>query len=139
MRLKRDFGNINGVEFKIYANQEEGFKDGGSIKGRVKGFYKPKSRIIGLYRDSLGDVQDTLTSLRHETLAHFGLNLFIPNEKMAFLRTVIIAGQGGAEVGSIFKQVKLDYPELTNDELKQAEEVFSQYYVTSSLEDTIRC
>ena len=84
-------------------------------------------------------MQDTLTSLRHETLAHFGLNLFIPNEKMAFLRTVIIAGQGGAEVGSIFKQVKLDYPELTNDELKQAEEVFSQYYVTSSLEDTIRC
>ena len=46
--FKRDFGNIDGVEFKIYANQEEGFKDGGSIKGRVKGFYKPRNRIIGI-------------------------------------------------------------------------------------------
>ena len=84
-------------------------------------------------------MQSATEMLRHETLAHFGLNLFIPNEKMAFLRTVIIAGEGGTEVGRLFKQVKLDYPELTNDELKQAEEVFSQYYVTSSLEDTIRC
>ena len=84
-------------------------------------------------------MQSATEMLRHETLAHFGLNLFIPNEKMAFLRNVIIAGQGGAEVGAIFKQVKLDYPELANDEFKQAEEVFTQYYVTSSLEDTIRC
>ena len=84
-------------------------------------------------------MQSATEMLRHETLAHFGLNLFIPNEKMVFLRTVIIAGEGGTEVGRLFKQVKLDYPELTNDELKQAEEVFSQYYVTSSLEGTIRC
>jgi hypothetical protein len=138
LHLKRDFGDIDGVEFKIYANQEEAFKDGGSIKGGVKGYYKPKIRIIGLYRDSLGDVQDTLTSLRHETLAHFGLNLFIPNEKMDFLRNVIFAGEGGTEVGRLFKQIKLDYPELANNEFKQAEEAFTQYSVTSSLEDTIR-
>ena len=76
--------------------------------------------------------------LRHETLAHFGLNLFIPNEKMDFLRNVIFAGEGGTEVGRLFKQIKLDYPELANNEFKQAEEAFTQYSVTSSLEGTIR-
>lgn len=138
MHLKRDFGDIDGVEFKIYANQEEAFKDGGSIKGRDKGFYKPKIRIIGLIRSSIDSMQSATETLRHETLAHYGHNLFIPNEKMDFLRNVIIVGQGGAEVGAIFKKVKLDYPELANNEFKQAEEAFTQYSVTSSLEDTIR-
>ena len=138
LHLKRDFGDIDGVEFKIYANQEEAFKDGGSIKGRVKGFYKPRNRIIGIIWSSIDSMQGASEILRHETLAHFGLNLFIPNEKMDFLRNVIFAGEGGTEVGSLFKQIKLDYPELANNEFKQAEEAFTQYSVTSSLEDTIR-
>jgi hypothetical protein len=43
-------------------------------------------------------VQDTLTTLQHETLANFGLNLFTPKEKMAFLRTVIMAKKSDAVV-----------------------------------------
>jgi hypothetical protein len=78
-------------------------------------------------------MQDATETLRHETLAHYGLNLFTPNEKMAFLRNVIFAGEGGTEVGRLFKQVKLDYPELANNQFKQAEEAFTQYSVTTSL------
>ena len=125
--FKRDFGNIDGVEFKVYNTLSDAVGEREAKKlGRVKGYYLPRNNKIVIIRDALDNVQDTLTTLRHETLAHYGLNLFTPNEKMAFLRNVIFAGEGGTEVGRLFKQVKLDYPELANDEFKQAEEVFAK-------------
>jgi len=61
--------------------------------GRIKGFYTYQNgqNIIGVFRGSLDRMQDTLTTLQHKTIANFGLNLFTPKEKMAFLRTVIMA------------------------------------------------
>ena len=123
--FKRDFGNVDGVEFKIYANQEEAFKDGGSIKGRVKGFYKPKSRIIGLIRSSIDSMQDATETLRHETLCHFGLNLLKPTDKIAFLGS-IAKSKDNILLRKMFADVARDYPEMGNDEFKQAEEVFAR-------------
>jgi hypothetical protein len=36
-------------------------------------------------------VQDTLATLRHETLVHFGLNLLAPSDKTALLAAIIAA------------------------------------------------
>ena len=123
--FKRDFGNVDGVEFKVYANNEEAFKDGGSIKGRVKGFYKPKSRIIGIIRSSVDSMQDATETLRHETLCHFGLNLLKPTDKLAFLGS-IAKSKDNILLRKMFADVARDYPEMGNDEFKQAEEVFAR-------------
>jgi len=95
--------------------------------GGVKGFYTYQRRknIIAIFRSSNDSVQDTLTTLRHELLEHFGLNLFEPIEKMAFLRHVIISSKN-KEISALFDEVGKDYPDILHDEFLVAEEVFTE-------------
>jgi len=125
--FKRGLNGIKNVEFKIYLNQQEAFGADYVSTENTKGFYTYQNgkNIIGVFADSLDSVQDTIETLRHETLAHFGLNLFTPEEKETFLRDVILAGKND-EVNALFEQVRKDYPEIADDELKQAEEVFAK-------------
>jgi hypothetical protein len=124
-KFKSDLSNIDGVEFKVYANNDEAFKDDGSIKGRVKGFYKPKTRIIGLIRSSIDSMQDATETLRHEALGHFGLNLLTPADKLAFLASISHDKNTNA-LRPFFDDVVRDYPEMGQDEFMQAEEVFAK-------------
>lgn len=70
----------------------------------------------------MDSVQDTIATLRHETLAHFGINLLAPGDKLVLLVDVI-AAKGNKAIGLIFNQVNKDYPEMANNEFKQAEKV----------------
>jgi hypothetical protein len=57
-------------------------------------------------------VQDTNETLRHEALAHFGINLLAPGDKI-FLLADIIAAKNNSDVGAIYNQIKKDYPRLS--------------------------
>jgi hypothetical protein len=83
--------SFEGVTFKFYANEQEAFDHGYTETGRVKGFYRYPSGTSGLFRGSLDSLQDTLETLRHETLAHFGLNLLAHGDKAVLLGDIIAA------------------------------------------------
>ncbi len=70
-------------------------------------------------------------TLRHETLAHFGLNILSPTEKAAFLRN-IIKGKANKDIKALFEKIWNDYPEARNDEFKQAEEIITMTLKTNS-------
>ena len=110
--FKRDLGNIDGVEFKVYANKQEAFKDGVAIKARVKGFYTYQNgrNVIGIFRDALHNVQDAAETLRHETLGHFGLNLLRPADKLAFLDD-IARSRNNRSLRKMFANQARYYPE----------------------------
>ena len=109
--FKRDFGNIDGVEFKVYKTLSDAIGETEAKKiGRVKGFYLPIDKTITIIRDSLGDVQDTITTLRHETLGHFGLNLLTPTDKLAFLGD-IARSRNNRSLRKMFANQARYYPE----------------------------
>ena len=124
--FKRDFGNIDGVEFKVYKTLADAIGESEAKKiGRVKGFYLPNSKTIAIIRDALHHVQDAAETLRHETLGHFGLNLLKPADKLAFLGD-IARSKNNLFLREMFAEVVRNYPELANDEFMQAEEVFAK-------------
>ena len=124
--FKRDFGNIDGVKFKVYKTLSDAVGETEAKKiGRVKGFYLPNSKTIAIIRDALHHVQDAAETLRHETLGHFGLNLLRPADKLAFLGD-IARSKNNLFLREMFAEVVRNYPELANDEFMQAEEVFAK-------------
>jgi N12 class adenine-specific DNA methylase len=121
-----DFDGIDGVTFEHYETLADAVGEREAKKlGRVKGYYLPRENKIIIIRDSLGDVQDTITTLRHETLGHFGLNLLTPADKLAFLASISRDKNTNA-LRPFFDDVVRDYPEMGQDEFMQAEEVFAK-------------
>lgn len=127
-KFSAGLGSRLDVQFKVYNNPREAFGDKfDDATGTTKGFYTYQNgqNIVGVFADSLGGVQDTLETLRHETLAHFGLNLFTPKEKKIFLDSVR-AAKNDPKVKALFDEVAKDYDGLNLHEYKQAEEVFAR-------------
>ena len=119
--FKRDFGNIDGVKFKVYktlsdaVGETEAKSDAvGETEakkiGRVKGFYLPNSKTIAIIRDALHHVQDAAETLRHETLGYFGLNLLRPADKLAFLGD-IARSRNNRSLRKMFANQARYYPE----------------------------
>ena len=109
--FKRDFGNIDGVEFKVYKTLSDAIGETEAKKiGRVKEFYLPNSKTIAIIRDALHHVQDAAETLRHETLGHFGLNLLRPADKLAFLASISRDKNTNA-LRPFFDDLARDYPE----------------------------
>lgn len=109
--FKRDFGNIDGVEFKVYKTLSDAIGETEAKKiGRVKGFYLPNSKTIAIIRDALHHVQDAAETLRHETLGHFGLNLLRPADMLAFLGD-IARSRNNRSLRKMFANQARYYPE----------------------------
>ena len=109
--FKRDFGNIDGVEFKVYKTLSDAIGETEAKKiGRVKGFYLPNSKTIAIIRDALHHVQDAAETLRHETLGHFGLNLLRPADKLAFFGD-IARSRNNRSLRKMFANQARYYPE----------------------------
>ncbi|QSA97502.1 hypothetical protein [Methylococcus sp. EFPC2] len=68
---------------------------------------------------------DAIQTLRHEVLAHYGLNLFEPDIKADILRR-ILHSRGLPAFRGLFREVEREYPNLKNDEFRIAEEVFAK-------------
>jgi len=64
-------------------------------------------------------MQDAVQTLRHETLAHFGLNLLAPGDKIALLGD-IIADKRIRVIGEIFNQIEKACSEMVSDRFKKA-------------------
>ena len=70
-------------------------------------------------------MQGATETLRHKTIGHFGLNLLTPADKLAFLAS-IARDKNTRALRPFFDDVVRDYPEIGQDEFKQAEEVFAR-------------
>lgn len=113
------------LDFRVFDTLEAAFGPAHGIKGKVKGAYLPQGNVIALFRDSLDDTADATATLRHETLAHYGLNLLEPAVKMAVLGRVV-RSRSNSFLARLFAAAEKDYPEDRNDEFKLAEEVFAR-------------
>jgi hypothetical protein len=73
--------------------------------------YKTRHNTSGLFRDSLDSVQDTLETLRHETLAHFGINLLAPSDKAVLLVDIIAAKENPMNDSERYKNDVANHPQ----------------------------
>lgn len=112
------------LAFHVYATPEAAFGPAIAAYGRVKGAYLPDRGLFALAASHLSDRRDVETTLRHEVLAHYGLNLFAPDVKRAILER-LHASQQTPFVARIYRSVRRDYPDVA-DPLLVAEEVFAR-------------
>ena len=121
-----DFGGAKGVTFRSFANEQEAFGDGFSVEkhGPIKGFFRVSTNEVGIIRSRMENNADITRTLRHETLAHFGLNALPAGDRHAFL-AAIARSRSIPGVRDLFNRVEDLYPDLANDEFEQAEEVFA--------------
>jgi hypothetical protein len=130
-RIANDFmdyynGNIP-LSLLVRNTQEQLYGKNATIenKGIIKGAYHSTQRLVTLAASNLSGELDTIETLRHEVLGHYGLNLFAPSDKADILAT-IARSKSNPFIAQEFKSVQKKYPELANDEFKQAEEVFAK-------------
>lgn len=64
-------------------------------------------------------MQGNTKTLRHETLAHFGLNLLGSADKATVLADIVHAKRDSG-IGAIFNQVKKACPEMVSDKFRQS-------------------
>jgi hypothetical protein len=62
------------LAFRVYATAADAFGPAIATYGRVKGAWLPQQRLFALAASHLSDRRDVETTLRHEVLAHYGLN-----------------------------------------------------------------
>lgn len=82
---------------------------------------KPGGTVV-LAASRLRDARDVRTTVTHEVVAHFGLNLFAPADKRAILER-IGATRSDARFAKVWKHVAKEYADFPP--LKQAEEAFA--------------
>ncbi len=95
-----------------------------SKQGKIKGFYRQSTRGIGLIRSRIESLSDARKTLRHETLAYFGLDL-LPDSDRKFFLAAIARSRKVSGVRQVFDQVEALCPQLANDKFEQAGEVFT--------------
>lgn len=120
-------GNIPLV-FRVVNSLEEVYGPGATERvGRSRGSYHPKSGIFVLAAANLRDGRDATETLRHEILAHYGLNTLAPADKRALLEKVgsTQPGKGATSSGmrKLWAYIEQRYGDA--NPLLQAEEVFA--------------
>lgn len=120
-------GNIP-VEFRVVNTLEDAYGPGATERaGRAGGAYHPKRRVLVLAAANLRDAGEATRTLRHEILAHHGLNTFAPADKKAVLERLASTrpGKGASSPGmrKLWANIEQRYGDLS--ELMQAEEVFA--------------
>lgn len=116
-------GLNNRVDVRIttIATQAERFPD---IKEAVRAAYYAKTGELVLVAENIANKKQAIEAMRHEILAHYGLNLFDPKTKRAILEK-IAASENMPGMAAVFAEVRKDNPNLAGDALAQAEEVFA--------------
>lgn len=71
-------------------------------------------------------MQDATETLRHEVLAHYGLNLFSPVDKSRILDSIVQAGKSNPFIRKLWKKAEKDYPEHKDNPPYIAEELFAR-------------
>ncbi|MBF0137208.1 MAG: hypothetical protein HQL65_13290, partial [Magnetococcales bacterium] len=87
-----------------------------------KGAFLPRDRRVILIASALDNEADARTTIRHETIGHFGLNLLAPGGKDRVYRQ-IQNSKSDPTLQKIWQSVEKGYPELNPQQ--QAEEVFA--------------
>ena len=123
--FKQSFANPLNIEFRAYYDKADllGEEQAAQVADEtIKGAYYGRLGMVALVSSDLESRNDAIQTLRHELVAHHGLNLFRPAEKETILRAVSNS-RGVRSLRKIWEQVDQDYADL--DELKRAEEVIA--------------
>jgi diguanylate cyclase (GGDEF)-like protein len=120
-------GNIP-VEFRVVNTLEDAYGPGATERaGRASGAFHPQRRILVLAAANLRDAGEATRTLRHEILAHYGLNTLPPADKLALLERVARTrpGKGASSPGlrKLWANIEQRYGDVS--ELTQAEELFA--------------
>jgi len=116
-------GNIP-LKLRVVNTQEEAYGPNGTEEkiGVVKGAYHPKSGFFILAASNLRNEADARATMRHEILAHYGLNTFNKEDKKAILNKIIASKK--TQLKEEWKEIEALYSD--KDEYVQAEEVFAK-------------
>lgn len=119
--FKAEFGRgLKGLQFSVEENPPAHWTGGTAT---ARGAYFPASGRVVLVAANLRDARDARITLRHEVLAHFGLNTLTPETKREFL-TSIVETRGNARFSDLWQQIDKDYPDKS--ESLRAEELFAK-------------
>lgn len=123
-QFKRLFKNKIGVDFIVANKGSDVFTRSqlGEIGSEFKGAYLPVSKKVVLIASNIRDAQDAVTTIQHEILGHYGLNLFDHAVKKNIIKIL-----KNSREGKKIKEVFLNVERLYHDKSKniQAEEVFA--------------
>ena len=126
---KQHNGYPYGLEFRVYETPEAAFgKDAVDAMQqagaqRIGGAYYGNQGIIVLIASDLRSYEDAIATLRHEILAHHGLNLFHPADKRRIIER-IKASRNERTLKKLWEEIDRDYPGATED--VKAEELFAR-------------
>ncbi|MCE5180584.1 MAG: PLxRFG domain-containing protein [Betaproteobacteria bacterium] len=123
-RFVRQFATPLGVRVRVFKHAQEPFAPGTQLPSGAKGAYWPQDRVIGIFADAAHSVQDIETTIAHEVFGHFGLNTLPPERKQTLLSDIAAAKQGTLK--EAFEKVYRDQPDIKDDDLRSAEEVFAR-------------
>ncbi|HDK16970.1 MAG TPA: hypothetical protein ENG75_03390 [Nitrospirae bacterium] len=114
--------DYNGPDIKVLILKDQDvFKD--IPKGtKRKGVYYHAHRTVVLVADNLDSNRDAVSVLRHEILAHYGLDLFDAKTRNNIL-DAIHKSRNGILLNKTYREVRKDYKDLSDR--KMAEEVFA--------------
>lgn len=117
--LGRTFGEL-GIRVSVRPTAKAAF--GSDIKAKA-GFY-PKSKRLVLIASALDGQRDLHETLRHEVLAHYGINLFAPDQKRALLDR-LIETRSNPLFDSAWKNIDDRYKDKSED--TKAEELLALF------------
>jgi len=110
------------LEFSVAATKDDAgipYKPGETIKGT----YYPKSKRVVVIASDLRDSSDLHATLRHEILAHYGLNLFDSATKASII-DIIKNSRNVRSLKSTWAEVDRNYTDISDD--LKSEEVLSR-------------
>ena len=111
------------IEYTVERTQKEAFGADARTGDHVKGGYYAKTGQIVLVAENITSRADALRVLRHETLAHFGLNTLPAETKNAIIQK-ITESRDSSSLKKIWESVDRDYDEASEE--TKAEEVLAR-------------
>lgn len=124
----KQFDNQLDLEFRVYPDLISAFgsETAAEIEAEgdlTKGAYYGRDGLIVLIADQLESKADVISTLRHELLAHHGLNLFAPADRTAILKAVA-QSRNEPSLRKIWDEIDRVYED--RDTLQRAEEVIAR-------------
>ena len=129
-QVEKELGNPETIDIVTAPTKEsimhpDALREAGN--DQVKGYYVDRSEADGggaivLILEDLDSVADAIETLRHEWIAHHGLNTFSAKNKRKIINR-IMSSKGEMSLKKMWEYVAENYSELTNE--KQAEEVLA--------------
>lgn len=113
-------GNPKNIDFKIYPTQEAAFGKAGVKSLRavgvkyIKGAYFGRSELVILIASDFHNKADVAATIRHEILAHHGLNTLLKGDKRAIIDR-IKASRDEKSLKKLWAEIDRDYADQTED------------------------